>query len=279
MKVQQNGFCPGEKLVLVNELKLFENQDFGQIRTTAIDGEAWFVAADVCKALDIQNITQALDRLDEDERAMLNIGRQGCTNIVNEPGLYSLVLGSRKPEAKAFKRWVTHEVIPAIRKHGIYATDATIDHMISDPDFGIQLLTQLKSERDKRIELENTIALQNQQIAELSPKAGYYDLILQTRDTVSISKIAKDYGKSAIWMNRKLSELGVQYMQGRMWLLYQKYAQQGYTQSKTVPIVHKDGMPGSAMSTYWTQKGRLFLYELLKRNGILPLIELKEQAT
>lgn len=263
----------------MSELQVFNSEQFGDVRVFMQDNEPWFIAADICKVLEVQNITQALERLDRDERAMLNIGRQGNTNIINEPGLYTLVLGSRKPEAKAFKRWVTHEVIPAIRKHGIYATDATIDHMISDPDFGIQLLTQLKSERDKRIELENTIALQNQQIAELSPKAGYYDLILQTRDTVSISKIAKDYGKSAIWMNRKLSELGVQYMQGRMWLLYQKYAQQGYTQSKTVPIVHKDGMPGSAMSTYWTQKGRLFLYELLKRNGILPLIELKEQAT
>lgn len=263
----------------MSELQVFNSEQFGDVRVVMQDNEPWFIAADICKVLEVQNITQALERLDRDERAMLNIGRQGNTNIINEPGLYTLVLGSRKPEAKAFKRWVTHEVIPAIRKHGIYATDATIDHMISDPDFGIQLLTQLKSERDKRIELENTIALQNQQIAELSPKAGYYDLILQTRDTVSISKIAKDYGKSAIWMNRKLSELGVQYMQGRMWLLYQKYAQQGYTQSKTVPIVHKDGMPGSAMSTYWTQKGRLFLYELLKRNGILPLIELKEQAT
>lgn len=271
----------------MSELKMFENPEFGQIRTTAIDGEPWFVAADVCKALEIKNGRDAMSRLDDDEKAdvgLTDTSSNGVVqrrdfSIVNEPGLYTLVLGSRKPEAKAFKRWVTHEVIPAIRKHGIYATDATIDHIISDPDFGIQLLTQLKSERDKRVALENTVALQNQQIAELSPKAGYYDLILQTRDTVSISKIAKDYGKSAIWMNRKLSELGVQYSQGRMWLLYQKYAQQGYTQSKTVPIVHKDGTPGSTMSTYWTQKGRLFLYELLKRNGILPLIELKEQTT
>ena len=235
MKLQQNGFSQGEKLVLVNELKLFENQDFGQIRTTVIDGEPWFVAADVCKALEIKNGRDAMSRLDDDEKAdvgLTDTSSNGVVqrrdfSIVNEPGLYTLVLGSRKPEAKAFKRWVTHEVIPAIRKHGIYATGATIDHMISDPDFGIRLLTQLKSERDKRVALENTVALQNQQIAELSPKAGYYDLILQTRDTVSISKIAKDYGKSAIWMNRKLSELGVQYMQGRMWLLYQKYAQQG----------------------------------------------------
>lgn len=264
----------------MNELQVFNSEQFGDVRVVMQDNEPWFIAADVCCVLEHTNVSIALARLDEDEKAKFSLGLQGgATNVVNEPGLYTLVLGSRKPEAKAFKRWVTHEVIPAIRKHGIYATDATIDHMISDPDFGIQLLTQLKSERDKRIELENTIALQNQQIAELSPKAGYYDLILQTRDTVSISKIAKDYGKSAIWMNRKLSELGVQYMQGRMWLLYQKYAQQGYTQSKTVPIVHKDGMPGSTMSTYWTQKGRLFLYELLKRNGILPLIELKEQAT
>ena len=267
----------------MNELKIYENQEFGQVRTITKNGEPWFVAADVCRALSIANPSDALRRLDDDEKALVSI--EGLSrgndsgNIVNEPGLYSLVLGSRKPEAKAFKRWITHDVIPAIRKHGAYMVPQTVDEILNDPDTIIRLATQLKAERAKQAELESTVALQKQQIAELSPKAGYYDLILQTRDTVSISKIAKDYGKSAIWMNRKLSELGVQYMQGRMWLLYQKYAQQGYTQSKTVPIVHKDGMPGSAMSTYWTQKGRLFLYELLKRNGILPLIELKEQAT
>ena len=104
----------------MNEIQLFENQEFGAVRAVEQNGEPWFVAADVCRALEHSNVTVALDRLDEDERAKFNLGRQGDTWCVNEPGLYTLVLGSRKPEAKAFKRWITHEVIPSIRKTGGY---------------------------------------------------------------------------------------------------------------------------------------------------------------
>ena len=104
----------------MNEIQLFENQEFGAVRAVEQNGEPWFVAADVCRALEHSNVTVALDRLDEDERAKFNLGRQGDTWCVNEPGLYTLVLGSRKPEAKAFKRWITHEVIPSIRKAGGY---------------------------------------------------------------------------------------------------------------------------------------------------------------
>lgn len=110
----------------MNEMQIFEREEFGQIRTTTIDGEPWFVAADVCRALEHSNVSSALERLDDDERSKLNLGRQGETNIVNEPGLYTLVLGSRKPEAKAFKRWITHEVLPSIRKTGAYATDSRL---------------------------------------------------------------------------------------------------------------------------------------------------------
>lgn len=105
----------------MEELQIFKNPDFGEIRVIEIDGEPWFVAADVCSALELANTTMTLDRLDEDERSKFNLGRQGETNVVNEPGLYSLVLGSRKPEAKAFKRWITHNVLPAIRKTGSYS--------------------------------------------------------------------------------------------------------------------------------------------------------------
>ena len=103
-----------------NKLMIFENDAFGKVRTLNLNGEPWFVAVDVCSVLDLSNPTIAVSRLDEDERAKFNLGRQGDATIVNEPGLYTLVLGSRKPEAKAFKRWITHEVIPAIRKHGVY---------------------------------------------------------------------------------------------------------------------------------------------------------------
>ena len=108
----------------MNEMKVFENSDFGQIRTAIQGNEPWFVAADVCRPLEHSNVSMALDRLDDDEKAKLNLGLPGGdTNCVNEAGLYALVLGSRKPEAKAFKRWITHEVIPEIRRHGAYLTD------------------------------------------------------------------------------------------------------------------------------------------------------------
>jgi anti-repressor protein len=125
--------------------------------------------------------------------------------------------------------------------------------------------------------LSGEVANRDRIIAELNPKATYYDLVLQCSGAVSPSKIAKDYGKSAIWLNEKLHELGVQFKQGKVWLLYQKHASFGYTQSKTFPIV-RNGEPDTEMSTYWTQKGRLFIYDLLKSHDIIPLIERSKTA-
>lgn len=123
----------------MNDLQVFNSPEFGDIRAFEQNGEPWFVAADVCRALEIINTTVALDRLDEDERSKFNLGRQGDTWCVNEPGLYSLVLGSRKPEAKAFKRWITHEVIPTIRQSGAYslaiATPAVDQRVLTTDDY------------------------------------------------------------------------------------------------------------------------------------------------
>lgn len=257
------------------QLQIFKNPDFGDVRTIIRDGEPWFVAADVCRALDVDST--ATRRLDEDEISALRltqtssngVSQEREVNIVNEPGLYSLVLGSRKPEAKAFKRWITHDVIPAIRRHGMYA----IDDIIANPDLGIAALQALKDEREKRQALESTVAVQSQQIAELTPKASYYDIVLNCKDLLSISKIAKDYGKSAIWLNDKLAELKVQYKQGGVWLLYQRYAEKGYTSTKTHTYPANDGSIHAKVLTMWSQKGRLFIYELLKAHGILPIIE------
>lgn len=270
----------------MNDLQVFENAEFGFVRTVTVDNEPWFVAVDVCKALDICNPSMALARLDEDEKMTLNSteahsGQRGGAqnyNIVNEPGLYTLVLGSRKPEAKAFKRWITHDVIPSIRKHGAYVTSVTIDSIIANPENGIRLLQALKTERDRRKELELENARQRQQLAEYSPKASYYDVVLQTTDALSASEIAKDYGKSAKWLNNLLHEKGIQFKQGGIWLLYQKYAEQGYTRSKTHTYSGDDGKQHSKLHTYWTQKGRLFIYDLLKRDDILPLMEQPDKA-
>ena len=191
--------------------------------------------------------------------------------FVSESNLYKLIFQSKKKEAEAFTDWVTSEVLPAIRKHGLYA----IDDLLENPDMAIAALQKLKEERQLRLQAQEEVAQKNQIIQELQPKATYYDLVLQNKSLVAISVIAKDYGMSAKKMNKILHELKIQFKQGNTWLLYQKYAGKGYTQSKT----HTIDADYSKMHTYWTQKGRLFLYDLLKnKKGILPLIEQQDVA-
>ena len=253
------------------------NYESSEIRTIQKDGEPWFVLADVCKVLEIARGTKVAERLEEDEVRQTSItdslGRQQKAYIINESGLYAVILRSDKPQAKPFRKWVTSEVLPSIRKHGAYMTEQTLERALTSPDFLIELATQLKSEREQRKQLETTVAVQEQQIAELQPKASYYDVVLNCKDLLSITTIAKDYGKSGVWLNRYLHENGVQYKQGQNWLLYQKYAEKGYTSTKTQTFNGMDGQQHTKVHTYWTQKGRLFIYDLLKMNGLLPLIE------
>lgn len=258
----------------MNEPQLF-NFEGNEVRTIVIENEPYFVGKNVAEVLGYKNSRDALQKhVDEDDKLILtsqnttleNLPNRGLTAI-NESGLYALIFGSKLESAKRFKRWVTSEVLPAIRKHGAYATSRTIDDWLNNPDMMIKALEQLKTEREQRLIAE-------QQVNELQPKATYYDLVLQNKSLLSVSKIAKDYGKSAIWLNNKLHELGIQFKQGDTWLLYQKHADKGFTQSTTHVIDDEK----SRMLTKWTQKGRLFIYELLKDEGILPLIELEETA-
>ncbi|ANK60054.1 phage antirepressor protein [Loigolactobacillus backii] len=186
----------------------------------------------------------------------------GKNDFITEPQFYKLAIKANNETAEKFQDWVTSEVLPSIRKHGAYMTPEKIEEALLNPDTIINLAKQLKSEREGRLIAE-------QQVNELQPKATYYDLILRNKTLLSITKIAKDYGLSGTAMNKKLHQLGVQFKQGKTWLLYQKYADKGYTQSQTFV----DDTDTSRMSTYWTQAGRIFIYELLKQNGILPLIE------
>ena len=176
--------------------------------------------------------------------------------------MYSLIMSSKQPSAKRFKRWVTSEVLPTIRKHGAYATNGTLDEMLRNPKFAEELIRKLAEERKKNAVLEELAE-------ELVPKALYCDFILQSKNAVPVSLIAKDYGVSAKAFNRLLYGIGVQYPIAGTWLLYQDYAGKGYTQTRTYLISEQT----TAMHTCWTQKGRLFLYETLKSWGILPLIE------
>lgn len=234
-----------------------------EVRTVMRNNTLYFIGKDVAEVLGYKRPTKAIaDHIDDEDKDEVpiqdSIGRSQMTPIINESGLYSIILKSNIDTAKRFKRWVTSEVLPSIRKRGLYATDELLDN----PDLLIQVATELKNEREQRLIAE-------QRINELQPKATYYDLVLQNKSLISVSKIAKDYGKSAQWLNSKLHELGVQYKQGGTWLLYQKYADKGYTQSTT----HVIDEERNKLLTKWTQKGRLFIYELLKNQDVLPLIE------
>ena len=254
-------------------IQVFENKEFGKVRTMEVNGEPFFVGKDVAEILGYADTNKAIAmHVDEEDKlndkTALSLGQRGGW-FINESGLYSLILTSKLPKAKAFKRWVTSEVLPSIRKHGLYA----VDEILANPDIAIKVLQELKAEREKRRSLEGTVAVQNQQIAEMQPKVSYYDLILQCPDLMPITTIAKDYGWSAKRLNAYLHEQGVQFKQNGIWLLYQQYAEQGYTSTKTHNYAGEDGTQHAKPHTYWTQKGRLFLYDFLKARGILPLIE------
>ena len=257
------------------ELQVYKNAEFGSVRTTTLGGQPYFVGKDAAGILGYSNTRKALiDHVDEEDKGVTKcdtLGGKQDLVIINESGLYSLILSSKMPNAKKFKRWVTSEVLPAIRKHGLYATD----DLIANPDLAIAAFTALKEEREKNKELMAAVAIGQQQIAEMKPKATYYDVVLKCRDAVNISVIAKDYGWSAMRMNEYLHEKGIQFKQGDIWLLYQKYAPNGYTKTNTHIYEDSKGIQHTKVHTKWTQKGRLFIYEQLKTDGIYPQIEME----
>ena len=258
------------------ELQVFSNAEFGSVRSIMVNDEPYFVGKDVAEILGYTNSRKALlDHVDNEDKKdgvtiRDSIGREQSPVVINESGLYSLILSSKLPKARQFKRWVTSEVLPAIRKHGVFA----VDTMLNDPDAMIAALQAYKEERQRRLLLESENAVQKQQLLEMKPKVSYYDVVINSPDLISITEIAKDYGWSAKHMNGYLHSKGIQYKQGdRIWILYQKYAEQGLTSTKTHAYLTGDGNTHTKVHTYWTQKGRLFIYDLLKKDGILPLIE------
>lgn len=257
----------------MNELQIFKNDEFGEIRTKEVNSKPYVCLADVCKILEIKNISDCKGRLKQDgvvtNEVIDSLGRKQQATFIDESNLYKVIFQSRKPEAEKFTEWVTSEVLPSIRKNGMYVTD----ELLNNPDFAIKVFEKLKQEQieKKKLQLENI--QQKQLIGELKPKADYLDKILQSKALVTITAIAKDYGMSAKTLNKKLHELKIQFKQGHQWFLYSNYHNCGYTHSETVEYTHKDGTKDVTMNTKWTQKGRLFLYDLLKNNGIVPVIE------
>lgn len=241
------------------------NFEQNEVRTILVNDEPYFVGKDVAGVLGYSNTAKAIrDHVDiEDRRSERIVHPSGGTQdsvVINESGLYSLILKSKLPNAKKFKRWVTSEVLPQIRKHGMYATD----DLLNNPDLLIEVATKLKEERTLRLVAE-------QKVAEMQPKVNYHDIILANKSVTPISFIAKNYGMSAMQMNKLLHDFGIQYRQGKAWLLYAKYQNEGYTHIEMVPVQGTDNLKPIMK---WTQKGHLFLYNFLKEHNILPNIEL-----
>lgn len=200
----------------MTNLQIFAFEEKEEIRTLLINEEPYFVGKDVAEVLGYQNGSRDVNRhVDEEDKLTHQISASGQNRnmtIINESGLYSLILKSKLPSAKKFKRWVTSEVLPQIRKHGMYATD----ELLNNPDLLIEVATKLKEERTLRLIAE-------QRVNELQPKADYYDRILNNKGLVTVSTIAKNYGMSAVSFNKLLHELGIQFNQSGTWLLYSKF--------------------------------------------------------
>lgn len=259
----------------MNKLKIFNSAEFGDIRTTEIDGKPYFVANDVARALGYKRPADAVTAHCKGsvKHRYLTDGGEQELKVIPEGDIYRLTVRSKLPSAEKFEKWVFDEVIPSIHQYGAYMTEQTIEKALASPDFLIQLATKLKDEQTRRKEAEAEIRVKDQIIGELKPKADYYDEILKNPGLVTITQIAKDYGMSGKKMNRILHELGIQYKQSEQWLLYSDYHCLGYTQSEVTDIIRSDGTPDVKLLTKWTMKGRLFLYNKLKEKGIIPVIE------
>ncbi|MBO5742195.1 MAG: phage antirepressor KilAC domain-containing protein [Bacteroidaceae bacterium] len=234
--------------------QIFKNEEFGQIRTCTMNGETYFVGKDVASALGYKNTMDALMRhVDEEDKQTSGFtmgSHRYSMTVVNESGLYSLILSSKLDSARRFKRWVTSEILPAIRKNGHYELE----------------------QRTRKLENRNTLL--EEISAQQKPLTDYARHILSSTQTVTITQIAQDYGFTAVRFNELLKHLHIQHKVGGQWILYAPYIGKGYVQSFSSYFVQPDGEVQVKLHTRWTQSGRLFLYEELKRAAVLPLIEL-----
>lgn len=254
------------------ELTVFKNGEFGSVRTVSVDGEVFFIGKDVAEILGYSNTRAALaERVDKEDKRMAKCDTPSGLRdmiVINESGLYNMVLSSNLPKAKKLQRWLFSEVLPSARAHGIYA----VSKLLGDPDFAIAAFQRLKAEQEEKRKLEQALAEKEAVISALAPKAEYYDEVLCGEGLIPISAIAKDFGWSALRMNRFLYAYEVQYPLNKCWLLYQKYAGKGYTKTKTVIYTDKNGETRSKTLTYWTQEGRRFLYGFMKSLGYDPVM-------
>ena len=245
----------------MNNLQIFNNEQFGRVRVIMSDNEPKFIAKDVCEILGISKYRDAFNRLDPDEGCTVRVDTPGGKQemaALTESGLYTLIIRSDKQEAKPFRKWITAEVLPSIRKTGGYMA-------IKENDTPEMLMARAVLVANATIARQKEqLELHKQQLQIAAPKVQYYNDVLMSSSTYTANQIAKELGMSAITLNRKLRERGVQYLQNGQWLLYSRYQGKGYTKTHTHPFVRSDGSMGTAMQTVWTEAGRLFIHSLFK---------------
>lgn len=246
-------------------LQRFQNSQFGDLEILTIEGKQWFPATEVAMTLGYSNPRDAISRHVK-RRWVVNhdvidsLGRKQNKKFIDEGNLYRLISRSKLPQAEQFEEWVFDEVLPAIRKHGIYATDNVIEQTLKDPDYIITVLTEYKKEKEQNLLLQ-------QEIGELKPKADYVDEILKSTGTLATTQIAADYGISAQKLNKLLHEARLQRKVNKQWVLYSEHMGKSYTESDTIAIVRSDGREDTVLQTRWTQKGRLKIHEIMTEFG------------
>lgn len=261
----------------MNDLQIFNSEEFGEIRTVTKDNEPLFCLGDVCRALDLtaKGVRQRLsDEVISTYPIEDGLGRMQNALFVNEDGLYDVVLESRKDGARKFRKWVTSEVLPSIRKNGGYIANQeqmTPEQIVAN---ALIVAQNIISQKDKQIEeLETSVQQMDAVITEMTPKADYADRILSSTDCMTVSQIAQDYGVSAKRFNKILHSAGIQRKVGDQWILYAEYQGKGYVRNKTCEYTKGNGGTGTKLLTVWTQKGRMLIYEKLKQIGVFPEME------
>ena len=274
-------------------VQIFNSEQFGELTTLEYNGEILFKGNDIAKALGYTVPKDAVGKYCKRGRQIDAPSARGLqsTKFIPESDVYRLVMRSKLPEAEKFQDWVMEEVLPTIRKHGAYMTDNVLKEALTNPDFGIQLLTELKNERQARLELQakaaqqqTVIAEQKMQIVEMKEKSLYCEMVLSSRSLVKVTDIAQDYGTTAEAFNAYLEMLHIQYRhkppqdmpnakKKGQWILYEPWKSKGYVHSETFPHKHRDGTIETQRLTKWTQEGCLFLYRELKKHNALPVVE------
>lgn len=259
-------------------ITIFRNPQFGDIRTAGTADNPLFCLKDVCSAIDITNQRNVTSRLDEEDVHVVDTPTKGGCQLmtyVSEGGLYDAIVRSDSPKAKPFRKWVTHEVLPSIRKTGGYIATSS---KMTDAEIMAKAVLVAQStieQRNERIKQLETVNVEQKALIALMQKGNdYLYTILQSKGTLATTQISADYGMSAIAFNKKLNEMHIQHKVNGQWILYGEFMGKGYVHSDTISFFHKDGRPDTRLCTVWTQRGRLFLYDALKEIGILPLVEM-----